>query len=142
MCCLTYLLHIRPMSRYTREYGRTSSWYNKEWAPPSKHYTKNSYSGWNKRCRRGYPSEYEGRLNQWEEGKLSDSAMDNEAATDESQRLRTSKLLELQRLLKNREGRPGATCKKKRRGEHQGPRSQPKDHAGPGHFNMRSSRRP
>ena len=51
----------------------------------SKHHTKNSYSGWNKRGRRGYPSEYEGRLNQWDEGKLSDSAMDNEAATDESQ---------------------------------------------------------
>ena len=48
VCCLTYHLQSRPMSRYTREYGRTSSWYNKELAPHSKHHTQNSYSGWNK----------------------------------------------------------------------------------------------
>ena len=41
----THLLHNRPMSRYTHEYGRTSSWCNKERAPPSKHNTRNSHSG-------------------------------------------------------------------------------------------------
>ena len=29
MYCQTHLLHDRPTSRYTREYGRTSSWYNR-----------------------------------------------------------------------------------------------------------------
>ena len=41
-------------SRYTREYGQTSSSYNKEWVPPTKQHTKNSYSGWSKRATRGY----------------------------------------------------------------------------------------
>ena len=39
------------MSRYTRDYGKSSSWYTKERAP-----TKNAYSGCSKRATRGYKS--------------------------------------------------------------------------------------
>ena len=42
------------------------------------------------------------------------------------------KLLELQHLLNNRKGSLSSTCKKNT--EHQDLRSQPEDHAGPGHF--------
>ena len=80
--CQTHLLHLLPMSRHTREYGRTSSLYNKEWAPPSKHNARNSYSGWSKRGTRGNPAEHEGRFNQWDEGKSRDSAKDNEAEVE------------------------------------------------------------
>ena len=127
------------MSRYTREYGRTSSWYNKEWAPPTKQNARNNYSGWSKRGTRGNPAEYEGTYNQWEEGKPSDSAKDNEGEAiegpDKSQgcdgtedvedkasesapadptdvETIRSKLWEQHRLLNNREGRVSATYKK------------------------------
>ena len=34
------------MSRYAREYGQASSWYNRDWALPAMQHTKNSHSGW------------------------------------------------------------------------------------------------
>ena len=56
-------------SSYMREYGQASSWYNKDWAPPAKQHTKNSYSGWSKRATRGYQSDYEDRSRQCEDQK-------------------------------------------------------------------------
>ena len=83
--CQTHLLHNRPMSRYAREYGRTSSWYNKECAPPTnkQQSARNSCSGWSKRSTRGNPADYEGRYNQWDEGKSHDSAKDNKGEATE-----------------------------------------------------------
>ena len=39
------------MSRYTRDFGKSSSWYTKGWAP-----FKNTHSGWSKNVTRGYYS--------------------------------------------------------------------------------------
>ena len=47
-----------------------------------KHHTKNSYSGWSKRCTRGYPSDYDGWSHQWEDSKPSDATKDNEGAAE------------------------------------------------------------
>ena len=69
--------HTSPssaMSQYTREYGRTSSWYDKEWAPSSKHNARNNFSGWSKRGTRGNPAEFEGRFRQSDEGRHRESA--------------------------------------------------------------------
>ena len=66
------------MSRYTREYGQASSWYNRGWAPPAKQHTKNSYSGWSKRATRGYQSDYEDWSRQWEDHQASGLAKENE----------------------------------------------------------------
>ena len=68
------------MSRCTRDYGRASSWYKRDWAPHAKQHTKNSYSGWSKRATRGYHSDYD-RSRQCEDSKPSDSTKDNEGAT-------------------------------------------------------------
>ena len=72
------------MSRYTRDYGRASSWYNRDWAPPAKQHTKNSYSGWSERATRGYHSDCDDRSRQWEDSKPSDSTKDNEGAAEVS----------------------------------------------------------
>ena len=68
------------MSRSTCEYDRTSSWYDKERAPPTnkQQNARNRSSGWSKRSTRGNPAEYEGRYNLWDEGKSHDSAKDTE----------------------------------------------------------------
>ena len=50
------LYQSSAMSRYTREYGRTSSWNSKESAPLSKHNARNSHSEWSKRGTRGNPA--------------------------------------------------------------------------------------
>ena len=63
------------VSRYTRDYGQASSWYNRRWAPSTKQQTKNSYSGWSKRATRGYQSAYDGAVN----SKPRNSTKDNEA---------------------------------------------------------------
>ena len=69
------------MSRYTRDDGQASSWYNRSWAPSTKQLTKNNYSGWSKRATRGYQSEYdyEDRSRQWEDSKPRASTKDIEA---------------------------------------------------------------
>ena len=92
--CLTTTLLLRiQMSRYTREYGQASSWYNRDWAPPGKPHTKNSFSGWSKRATRGYLSDYDDRSRQWEDSKPSGSTKDIEGATEVAteQRLRSSR---------------------------------------------------
>ena len=70
------------MSRYARDYGRASLWYNRDWAPPSKHLTKYSYSGWSKRSARFYPSDYDDRSRQWEDHKASGPAKENEGVPE------------------------------------------------------------
>ena len=75
------------MSRYTRENGRPSSWYDKGWSPSTnKHQTSNSsYSGRSKRGPRVNPAQYEGRHSHWYEGKAQDSANDTESGATEGQ---------------------------------------------------------
>ena len=66
VCCAQYTFApYSNMSRYTREYGQASSWYNRGWAPPAKQHTKNSHSGWSKRATRGYHSDNDDRSRQW-----------------------------------------------------------------------------
>ena len=52
------------MSRETRDYGQTSSWYNKGWVP-----SKSTYSGWSKRATRGYQTncDRDDRRHEWDE---------------------------------------------------------------------------
>ena len=76
--CQTHLpFHLPCLVARESTDGR-SSWYNEEWAPPSKHEARNSYSGWSKRGTRGNPTEYEGRFHQWDEGRPRDSARGHE----------------------------------------------------------------
>ena len=138
--CQTHLLHSRPLSRYTRERGWTSFWYNKEWAPPSdkQQKVKNSSCTWCERCTFGNPAEREERYNQCDVGKLHDSAKDDEGGAiegrDKSQGCDgtedvqgvpkasdssptdavsvRSMLWEPQRLLNNRKGSLSATYKR------------------------------
>ena len=70
------------MLRYTLDYGRASSRYNRDWAPPAKQHTKNRYSGWSKRATRGHHSGYDEWSRQWEDSKPSNSTMDNEVAAE------------------------------------------------------------
>ena len=53
------------------------SWYNRDWAPPAKQHTKNSYSGRSKRATRGH-SDSDDRSRQWEDSKPGGSTRDNE----------------------------------------------------------------
>ena len=69
------------MSRYTRDYGRASSWFNRDWAPPAKQHTKNSNSGWSKWAR-GYQSDYEDRSRHWEDNKPNGPSKENEGVSE------------------------------------------------------------
>ena len=75
--CLT-----NTLSRYTREKGPASSWYNRGWAPPTKQHTKDSYSGWSKRATRGYQSDFEDRSRPWEDHRASGPAKENEEVSE------------------------------------------------------------
>ena len=46
--CSTLSAHL-AMPQYTRDYGKSSSWYAERWAPHA-----NTYSGWSKRASRGF----------------------------------------------------------------------------------------
>ena len=59
--------------------GQASSWYNRSWALPAKHDTKNSLG---KRATRGYQSDYDDWSRQWEDSKPSGSTKDNEGVTE------------------------------------------------------------
>ena len=52
------------MSHFSRDYGQTSSWYDKGWAP-----SKSTYSGWSKRATRGYQANYDrdDRRHEWDD---------------------------------------------------------------------------
>ena len=82
VCCPIHICSVFKMSRYAREYGQASSWYNRGWAPPAKQHTKNSHSGWSKRAARGYQSDHDDRTRQWEDSKPSGSTKDNEEVTE------------------------------------------------------------
>ena len=73
------------MSRYTRECGQTSSWYDKRWSPSTnkQQTAKSSNSGWSRRGTSGNLAEYEGRHNNSGEGRSHDSAKDTEGDATE-----------------------------------------------------------
>ena len=52
------------ISHCTCDYGQTSSWYAKGWAP-----SKSTYSGWSKRATRGYQANYDldDRRHEWDD---------------------------------------------------------------------------
>ena len=81
LCAVKHTFSIfARMSRYTRDYGQTSSCYEKGWSPSTnkQQTAKNSCSGWSRRGTRGNPAEYEGRYNHWDESGSHDSAKDTE----------------------------------------------------------------
>ena len=70
------------MSGCSRDFGQGSSWYYRDWTPPAKPHTKNSYPWWSKRGTRGYPSEYDGWSHHWEESKPIDPTEDSKRTAE------------------------------------------------------------